>query len=144
MYRLGTGCFGLLTMLAVLWICGGTALWSYAGQQAATTQRPGSAQDRQINQMASGITLGLGAGTFACTGIPVALISGLFAILCFSGWQAERRHQEMITVEQSRNAVLAGMAMTQIAQAQMQYNQTQGNAGQNKPTLPSYFDEKNN
>lgn len=141
MYRIGTGCFGLLTMLAALWICGGTAIWSYAGQQAALTQRPGSVQDKQINQVSSGITLGLGAGTFACTGIPVALISGFFAVLCFSGWQTERRHQEMIDVERSRNAVLSGMAMTQIAQAQMQYNQTQGNTGRLKPGSPSYFDE---
>jgi hypothetical protein len=111
--------------LAITWICGGTALWSYTGTQVALTPKPGTsglsqAQSKQADQIANSLTLGIGSSVFLCTGLPTAILFGVLTLLCYFAWQSERRQEELIAVERSRNDLLATMAMNQIGQNQRQ------------------------
>ena len=125
--KLGTGCFGLLALLSLSWVCMGAAYTSSTVQQLALTPGPtyayvSQADAKQISRVVGGITGGLGVGFFACTGLPAAAVFGAFMLVCFSSWQSDRRHQEILAAERLRNDILGNMALVQMAQAQMQYN----------------------
>lgn len=132
MYKFGFGCFGFLALISLGWICFGLAATSSAASQiqanppAATRSPYLSANDEKaINQASVGIASGLTMSVFACTGLPAAAFCMLLSLLCFFGWQAERRHQERLTADYARNEILGNMAVAQMAQAQLLNNRQQ-------------------
>lgn len=131
MSKLGTGCFALLTMLSLAWICVGAVFTSSVAGSVALTPAPRStlvsaADAKAISTMAAGITGGLGLGFFACTGLTSAVICAVLTLVCYFNWQDERRHRERLQADHARNDVLANMALAQLAQAQIQNTDLQG------------------
>jgi len=121
-----SGCFGLLTVLSIVWIMGGVlftmTIPAGVSQIAATQSRvqpPRTANERAANDAATGITsligIGLSLPFFLCTGIPAALFSLLLTAITYQMYTSERRHQEAMQAQYAQNQVLGTMAASQLA-----------------------------
>jgi hypothetical protein len=73
-----------------------------------------------------GLGMAVGFPFFLCTGAPAALVFLIIALICYSMYTSERRHQEMLAASYARNDMLGNMATIQLAQAQMQHSQMTG------------------
>jgi hypothetical protein len=134
MYKVGCGFFGFLALISALWIVFGVLASSAAINNppapAPTSQYISKADAQNIAVASAGIAGGIGLSVVLCTGGPSLLFFGLLALLCYSAYRAAedramllQMHAVNLATQQQRNEILQGMAMTQLAQAQMQANQ---------------------
>jgi hypothetical protein len=130
--------FLVLAVLALLWVCGGSALFSSAASDVAQTPAPtiqGLSQQEANSYRGLGAAIGGGLGItfFACTGLPLALLFGLLAWRNSAGITNERRHREALAIQDKQFQALQQTAMASSAQAAI------GLAGlqQTVPTQPS-------
>jgi hypothetical protein len=74
--------FAVVALVGALWVCGGTTLLNNGIQQVTNSVPPAldDPNHQGASDLSKGILSGLGAGFFACTGIPVILVAGGLAL----------------------------------------------------------------
>jgi len=111
-------------------------------QNIAQADKNNQQYSPEAKQAATAITTVFGGTVtlsfFLCTGIPAAVVCILFALVCESSWQAERRHREQLEAAYARNDILGNMATIQLAQAQMQHNSGRSSPGR----IESQYDDQ--
>lgn len=100
--------FGVLAILALLWIVYGFVATSSAASNVMATP-VAVATDSVLSQSEAqaatnaGVALGtgLGIGIFACTGLPFLLIFGLLSWRNSVGLKTQKRHEETLAAMQN-------------------------------------------
>lgn len=101
--------FGFLALIALIWICYGTSVYTSNFSDFLNRPTPvpeGSlSSEERANIQAAGTTIGtgLGIGIVLCTGLPFFALFALLAWRNSAGIRKERMHQEQLNAIRGAN-----------------------------------------
>jgi parvulin-like peptidyl-prolyl isomerase len=138
--------FSILALLSLGWIALGFSATSQVVSDISKTAVPTSQylspeDAKAARDVGTAIGSTMSLGVFLCTGLPLLIVSSLLAWRNQVGIRSEKRHKEQIALQQQQVDAARQMAMSQVAQAQMQFGNV-GNIQQQLDAAKALIDAK--